>query len=215
MTMKWRNARTKNLCGMLAALGMALVGPGFAVQGFAAESRYTDLDTNACEKLSEEEGMGVSLKCEGLDGLPVYFKEGDLRMSLFFGAVPQSYIDEGFETFGAFNSVGTKIEWRSDGNDRPRAAILRWFLDNIDPDTGAVDPKRRGQVLVISRVAATAEEKGCMVGFVDALANADANALARNVADTVAPDFQCGSDTPVYHGERGDKAGEPSRHLPE
>ena len=159
--------------------------------------------------------MGSSQKCTGLGELPVYVKEGDLRLSVFYGTVPQSYIDEGFETFSPFNTIGTKIEWRIDADGRTKAAILRWFLDNISPETGEVDPKRRGQVLVISRVAAGKGEKGCMVGFVDALANADANQLARDTADALAADFRCGVDTPAYHGLRGETAGEPSRHLPE
>ncbi len=195
-----------------AALLVTIALPGAAA---AAESAYTDLDTDRCQQLSAEEGMGVTLKCKGLGALPVYFQEGDLRTSLFYGTVPQRYVDEGFESFSPMNTVGKKIEWRLDAAGQPQATILRWFLDNIDPATGSADPKRRGQLLVISRVATQKDGEGCMVGFVDALANTDANALAREVADDIAPGFACGTDVPTYHGTRGDKAGEPSRHLPD
>ena len=37
----------------------------------ANESRYTDVDFDACQKLYEDEA-GVALKCEGLKDYPVY-----------------------------------------------------------------------------------------------------------------------------------------------
>jgi hypothetical protein len=43
----------------------------------------------------------------------------------------------------------------------------------------------------------------CHVGYVDALANHDADALARKIADERARAFRCGTDKPVILGETG------------
>lgn len=180
----------------------------------ANESRYTDVNFDACQKLYEDEA-GVALKCEGLKDYPVYAKEGDLRQSVSYGPLNKAYIDGAFESFTPFNHTSGKIEWRLDRSGRPVSAILRYFIENANPDNGASDPKLAGQVLVISRVAQAKDGRSCVAGYVDALANPDANTLARTVADEIAPSFACGKQTPVYHGTRGPKAAEPGLYLPE
>jgi hypothetical protein len=180
----------------------------------ANDSAYTDVDFDACQKLSEDE-VGVALKCEGLKGYAIYFKEGDLRQSVSYGPLSKAYIDGAFESFTPFNRTGSKVEWRLDPSGKPVAAILRYFLENPDPETGASNPKLEGQVLVISRVAQEEDGKSCVAGYVDALANRDANILARKIADDIAPSFICGKETPVYHGTRGPRAAEPGLYLPE
>lgn len=181
----------------------------------ANDSVYTDLDTNGCTTLSkDEEGGGIVMRCKGLTNYPVYFKEGDVRQAVTFGPLGQDYIDGGFESFTTFNHTGGKIEWRT-SKGKPVAAILRYFIENADPDTGMPDQKLYGQILVISRVAQKQDGLSCVAGYVDALAAENPNEKARDIADTIAPDFACGSDTPVYHGTKGDKAGEPMRSLPE
>lgn len=185
----------------------------------AQESVYTDLDLDTCVSINssseEEPGGFASLRCKGYQGAPVYFKEFDLRQSVYYGPVSKKIIDEAGETFSAFNHVGKKIEWRLDADGRPAATILRWFIENTNPDTGAVDKALNGQVLVISKVASEDDPMGCVAGYVDALANPEPNLLARKVADEIAPGFACGVDRPVYHGQRGEKAGEPSYSFPE
>ncbi len=100
------------------------------------------------------------------------------------------------------------MEWRlRDGE--PVATILRWFIDYIDPDTGSADPKREGNILVVSRVGGLGVKPGCMVGLVDARANSHANELAPRIADTLAEGFDCATDRPGYHGERGPYAADP------
>jgi hypothetical protein len=197
------------IIGMASALLAA--SAGFAL---ANSSVYTDLDLKQCETISQDPDGGV-LKCGGYEDYPVYFKEGDLRQSMLYGPAADDMVDEAFESFSAFNHVGTKIEWRLDGAGKPFAAIHRWFIDNTD-ETGATTPKTAGQVLVISHVANDpADGVSCAVGYVDALANKDANEIARKVADDEALDFACGYQEPAWHGDRSDKASEPMRHLPD
>lgn len=197
------------IIGMASALLAA--SAGFAL---ANSSVYTDLDLKQCETISQDPDGGV-LKCGGYEDYPVYFKEGDLRQSMLYGPAAEDMLSEAFESFGAFNHVNTKIEWRLDASGKPVAAIHRWFIDNVD-ETGATTPKTAGQVLVISHVASDpADGVSCVVGYVDALANKDANEIARKVADEEALDFACGYQEPFWHRERSEKAGEPMRHLPE
>jgi len=186
-----------------------------AQMALANDSAYTDLDYKACETLSVEEDFSITFKCPGLPSYPVYASEGDLRFSTLFGPVDKRYLDGAFESFGHFNRTANKIEWRLGQNGKPIATILRWFIDNPDPDTGMTSETLKGQVLVVSTVAQPGAPESCVAGYIDALANVNSNSLARSIADGIAPGFDCGADEPVYHGLRGPKAGEPSRTLPE
>ena len=192
---------------LLVAAMILAFAPGSAL---ANSSAYTDLDPelNGCETIASDNIGGV-WKCQGYRDYPFYFKEGDLRASVFFGPILQLLIEEGFESFGPFNSPGKKIEWRLDDSGKPFAAILRYFIS--DPEGSA----NGGQVLVISRVAQADDGLSCVVGYVDARSNKNANELARKVADQDAADFACGYNEALWHGERGASAGMTSSYLPE
>jgi hypothetical protein len=149
-------------------------------------SDYTKIDFKKdCQTISEsEEGASITLQCKGLGSVPIHYAEGDLRAAVTFGDQPEGY-DAPWQSFGPWNRINTTVEWRLE-DGKPFATILRWFLDNIDPATGSADPKREGNMLVISRVAGLDGKPGCMVGLVDARANTNANELARKVADEMA-----------------------------
>lgn len=169
-----------------------------AVPAFAAEFVYQPLREADCPVVASYENGSTSL-CHGPDGTPFLVSEGDLRMSVTFGGVgPDSR--PSFQSFGAFNSLGELIEWRVEGGVAV-ATILRWHLD---PGEGGTP----GQVLVVSKVGA-GTSPGCVVAYVDALANPDANALAREAADRIVPNADCASHMPSYYGVRGPSAGEP------
>jgi hypothetical protein len=185
-----------------------------AEPSLANSSTYTKLDLDRCKKLSNYEAGG-RMKCAGYKNYPVYFSEDDLRQSLRYGPAAKDLIEESFESFSQFNNVNLTIEWRLDSQGKPFAAIQRWFTDNPDPNTGASSPKNAGQVLVISRVAQPDDGLSCVVGYVDALANPDANDLARKLADDNAADFACGYTEPMWDGAKGPKAGTPVSNLPD
>lgn len=198
--------------GVMAGLSLLTVLT-LASPAPANDSSYTDLDLDACETLAEDP-MGVSLKCDGYGEFPVYFKEGDLRQSVIFGKVDRELIEVAFESFSAFNRVNTKIEWRLNGAGTPVAAILRWFIENPGP-SGSPSPESTGQVLVISRVGTAAYPGSCFVGMVDAKATANANRVARQVADDIADTFDCGMQPPEWYGKRGDLTSEHTFSWPE
>lgn len=182
----------------------------------ANESVYTKLDTEKCQTISPEddEGGGIVMKCPGWRDSPVYFMEGDMRQSILYGAVSAADRSATFESFEPFNHTGGTIEWRLQADGKPIATILRWFIENIDPKTWQPTPKMRGQVLVVSTVAA-GDRKSCVVGYVDALVNPDPNTMARTLADTVAGTFRCGIDKADFAGLRGPLAAEPTHVFPE
>lgn len=195
---------------LLLAGGLSIL---LAIPAHANESAYSERDLDRCIILSEtDEGPSVSMKCAGHGDLPVYFKEGDLRQSQAYGPISKAWLEEAFETFGPFNHSNATIEWRLDAGGRPFATIVRWFVS--DPEADGEGETRYGQILVVSTVATADNPTSCVAGYVDALANKDANLLARNVADEEAHDFACGVGEPRWHGERGALAGEPMRHLP-
>ncbi len=183
---------------LLAVLGILSMGARTAI---ANDSIFTKLDLDRCKTVQEDQG-GVILTCPGLKGYPVLYKEGDLRPSLFYGPVSPGYRDGAFESFSSFATVNTTIEWRI-AERKPVAAILRFFIANSDPQTGETPEKLKGQVLVVSKVATRENPASCVVGMVDALANRNANELARDLADAKAAGFECGKDTAGFTGIRG------------
>ena len=198
----------------LTRLFLAAALASIAVAGaHANESVYTERNLDACKTLAhEEEGPSITLQCAGYKDLPVYFKEGDLRQSQAYGPMSKAYIDSAFETFSPFNHSGATIEWRLGAGGTPFAAIARWFVS--DPQqTNGVDT-RYGQILVVATVATAENPTSCVVGYVDALENKDANTRARKVADEEAAGFTCGKSEPQWHGTRGNLAGEPMQYLP-
>ncbi len=202
---------------VLVAVNLALASC-FGASALAATSTYTDIDLDKCKTISEpsddDTGDFVMMECKGYLDYTVIFKEGDLRQSTYFGYLDQKIIDEAFDSFGRFNHIGAKVEWRLDDGGKPFAAILRYFIENPDEATGMPDKAHEGQVLVISRVGRPDDRRGCVAGYVDALSNPDANELARKFADDMAAGFQCGAKTPEFIGVKGEKAGTPANYYP-
>jgi len=193
-------------------LGIVLIFLSLSSPALAGRmtSEYTKLETeNNClfKKTNESDGFGISGKCSGLKGYPVHFSEGDLRQMVEFGFMDTQ--ERQWISFSEWNYAGKVIEWRLEAG-RPVATIQRWFIENIDTNTGSAVAKLRGQVLVISKVGQPSVFDACVVGFVDARSNSNANVLARDVADNIAVDFQCNKYRPKFYGIRGPYSGSPT-----
>ena len=162
----------------------------------AAESAYTKLDVDADCRAETQVHGGGTWTCKGYKTYPIHFAEGDLRQSVFYGEVGPWH-NTAFESFGRFNHAGDTVEWRL-SKGKPLATIRRWFLapDEATPDGPEI------QVLVISKVGQVGVGDACVAGYVEVLANPDANEVAREVADTVAPGFACRQAEPKWHGKR-------------
>jgi hypothetical protein len=168
---------------MLALMALAAT----PVAADEVTSAYTDINLDEC-LVWETSDFGSSWACAGYKGYPVRVAEGDLRFFLSYGfGAPAERAAE--QTPPPFNYLGQTIEWRlSDdtGGWRPFATIVRYFVDN-DTDTD-------GQVLVVTRLEPGAT---CQVAYIDALANPDANELARQTADDIAPTFDCAKEPEI------------------
>jgi hypothetical protein len=195
-----RNRTPLTACGgMVLALCLAE-----AAAGQSMRSAHTDYDTKTC---SRKAGRSVEdygeWRCRGLDGMAVRVSAGDQRMTMSFG--PRAKDEPAAaQTLQGFNDVyKARIEWRyigeASGSIHPFAAIVRWNTFLLD-ERDTTDKAIRGKVLVVTRLGRGGV---CHVGYVDARANANANALARKIADERARSFRCDTDKPIIVGETG------------
>lgn len=188
-------------------LPVACLMPLVVAGGVRAENQsdYTKVEDQECTLVAEYEAGATSV-CEGFAGIWYEINDGDARVSVTFGIDPDMRPEQRrFESFQNFNNINDVIEWRHRGDGRPFATILRWFIA-ISSDGGVTS--KTGQVLVVSTVGPL-PGGGCVVGYVDALVNKDANGMARKIADTLAEQFECGADKAVYHGKTGRLSGPP------
>lgn len=176
----------------------ALIATLLAAGAARAEtiSAYTDINEANCSTfaISEEGGEFANLVCNGYKGYPILIYSGDLRESLFYGFPPDGDLAPAWESFGAFNSTGPKVEWRVEkegGLEIPYATIHRWFVSDAD------DSSKHTEVLVVEKVGQLHERDGCAVGLVVATGNPGANDAARLIADEQARGFICGADERV------------------
>ena len=161
------------------------------------KSRLTAIDLKACNLISRHRD-GAAWRCQGLPGYPVYIAEGDLRQLLSFG-IAAEHRRSATQTLAPFNTIfegkiRPTIEWRivTDvrGRELPYATIVRYHTSR----EGA-----KGEVLVITKVDA---QVSCQLAMVDAAANDDAMALAREWADQNARKLAC-PDKPAVLGKAG------------
>jgi hypothetical protein len=150
----------------------------------ALASAYTTFDSKTCRhtKGTAEEDYG-SWRCPGLNGIGITLSAGDQRNNVYSGTV----------------------EWRGEarpgGKIKPFATILRWNrMTERDQETARGPVVSTGRTLVVTRLGPGGV---CHVGYVDARANANANELARKIADESARDFRCGVDQPRILGVVG------------
>ncbi|MBN9022651.1 MAG: hypothetical protein J0H08_11280 [Rhizobiales bacterium] len=170
-------------------------------------SAYTRIDLDACRAIPPEPDDPLESGawfCDGYRGLPVYVAEGDLRFFVSYGEGARDELAAA-TTLPPFNHIGETIEWRTAPDGAPVATILRFFTD---PGYGGA----KGQVLVVTKLGGSGQV--CHAGYVDARANPDANAIARGIADGVAA-FDCGSETPRFHGAGGFALSAPETSPPE
>jgi hypothetical protein len=175
---------------------IALAGPALAQ---TVASVYTPLDLKKCRHVAGKDVEDYSeWSCAGYAGIGVYISGGDQRSFVSYGPNAKKQ-PAARQTLASFNGEGEKIEWRgergADGTFKPYATIMRW---STTVSTG--DAPVKGQVLVVTRLGSGGV---CHVGYVDARANTDANALAQKIADDSARKFKCGADKPIVLGNKG------------
>mgnify|MGYP001549234687 CR=1 FL=1 len=143
-------------------------------------SQFTTLNLDDCAGsvtiIDEETEEGFwSGVCQGLDGIPVFATEGDLRFDMDFGVR-----NDRFETAPFFNEPHSTIEWRLDAAGQPFAVIHRFWSSGFSEGTS---------MLAVSKIG-TAEKPGCMIGLFRGDVP-DVNARATALADAVADRLDC------------------------
>lgn len=169
-------------------------------------SLYSDLDIKKCEKLAlyEDEGEGGEWLCKGIRNHDVRVWEGDLRSFVGFGPEAPAQC-AAMQTFGAFNSLGPRVEWRlKDG--KPFATILRWFTEQ-STDEGA--PVKQNW-LVVTKLAG---KDACHIAYIDTKYT-EANEVARQRADERAMSFDCAKDMPEIFSAKGGSATDYASGMP-
>jgi hypothetical protein len=190
----------------IRVVGIAFVVLSLAIANAkAADSSYSSIAPKACRSVAALKIDGTeyaaSRVCPGRGGYKVYVDEEDLRETLSVGKTLRQAVREpaAADRFGAFNSYEDTVEWRLRAGGTPYALIAGWaFADNDHPD--AAGRPKSARLLVVMRLP---PGPVCKIAYVDRAANNDANALARKAADAIAPNFKCGSDTPIMIGTAG------------
>jgi hypothetical protein len=178
-------------------LGLAALGGGadFAFAAPKPESRYTDLVGERCrwDPVPRGEGRGEEQlkRCPGLGGATALVFLDHAQVALGFdwpkgGRSTTKTFDEVVRSWG----LGEKLEWRglaTPSGFEPYAATVRV---RVLKDQLSDRPDARA-VLAVMKVE---RGKACVMRFIDVAATKDAYALAREVADGLAPRFACGED---------------------
>ena len=186
-------------------ISLAVLMSCIALNGAAAQSMgssYTSTAPKDCRQVGKPSDLDGSTTriCPGKDGLMVLIAEDDLREIVSVGRNRKAAAEEPAAKvwFAPFNSSETTVEWRSAGT-KPFAMIQRWHIaDSSDPDKqGRPNTKA---MLVVTRLP---PGPVCHVAYVEAIANPNANELARKAADDFARGFVCGKDEVKIVGMRG------------
>lgn len=173
----------------LAALLLALSSAPAMGQ---AISDYTEYDVQAdCALIArapDDQGDWADYVCSGYANYPFVIRYSDGREAITYGFATEP----GMPTFSPFNYANGTIEWRvriERNTETPVAAIQRWFIADAEGNWDR-------EVLVISRVGQPDGGGACAVAFIDARTEA-ANQRARQLADEMVDDFECGADEPL------------------
>lgn len=154
-------------------------------------SIYTEADLSDCLTFTTADvanGIPRQAVCPGYGGYPVLVLATSNRESVYYGFPPHREFVSRWASFSDPNRMGETIEWRvlTEGERSiPVAAIQRWFIDDPNHSGAAVE------VLVVRKVGQIGEWQGCIVGYVVATGNADANRKAREIADAKAHENDC------------------------
>ncbi|MET0742815.1 MAG: hypothetical protein ABWY78_05540 [Microvirga sp.] len=170
------------MLGLAACAFAVLPVPLSSVLAAGPVSRYTDVSGASCRSLGDS-----VFACPALPGYAGTLSDNGniVQVSLKPKAGGAAVVFQA-------HVLGSWLEWRirrTGNRDEPYAAILRMtFLDGTD---------KAGEVLGVARLAPGG---ACLIGFVDARSDANANVLARRMADEHAATFACARDARLLEG---------------
>jgi hypothetical protein len=177
------NRVAKRAGRVIAVAGVLLVASFPAV---ANDSIYTPTDGPKCVTESNE-GELAAWNCPGAGEYRANFVDtGNIvGLNVRPHGIKSDPNDTSISWRGARHTFGKQVEWRT-ANGKPISAILRVWR-NIEKDVaGMASFKTSEELLVIKLLPKT----GCRIGSVSAHIP-DANAKARQLADSAGPDTPC------------------------
>lgn len=185
-----------------AALAMVVMFAGNAAVAQQFSNYVSRLNLDRCVKVDRPgtEAHGDAYRCRGFKNAKeydVYVFEQDGRFHISFGTDAFERKAAG-QTLAPFNTIGDDLEWRLErraGEWKPFAVIIRFFTE-VEKDGEFY----RGEVLVVAKLG---PGEACHAVYIDAKANANANQLAREAADSTVRRFDCATQEPMVIGERG------------
>jgi hypothetical protein len=175
-----------SLRSIAAAISVLVLCLGVALAGEASDSIYTRHDYERCARTSDDDPI-MERRCEGHDGIAVHWTNEPDNSSVSFGS--ENSIGGEFDARFTFATVGDVIEWRGpvqNGRVAPVAAIVRYQLCRAVG--GPCTPE-----LAIYRLHG--KRGSCIAATVNGR-RPDANARAREIADTFMRSFDCEKDKP-------------------
>lgn len=184
-------------------LAVLLMGTGPDCAGAQSlGSTYTSTAPKNCRQVGKPSDLDGSTTrvCPGKAGLVVLIAEDDLREVVSVGRNRKVAAEEPAAKvwFGPFNSSETTVEWRA-AAAKPFAIIQRWHI----ADGSDLDKQGRPNTKAMLVVTRLPPGPVCHIAYVDAVANPNANELARKAADELAHGFNCGKDEVKIVGTSG------------
>ncbi|WP_291843356.1 hypothetical protein [Maricaulis sp.] len=175
---------------MSLAAGLAAgVGLGAIAMAQDAVYTYTDERGSCSGQLltSEDERASYVQACDGVGGWTWYSVSGEHGQSSRFSDRQDPDVGGQYGGYiGNFGEYHTVIEWRVGLAGAPYATIHRYVSATFE--TGDAE---RQETLIVTTLRSGETPTSCHVGYVDATAVPNANAIAREMADRLAPDFDC------------------------
>jgi hypothetical protein len=163
------------------ALILLLCGSLGTTAAGSIESAYSRHDYERCKRISDDDPI-MERRCEGHAGIPVTWVSEPDSSSVSFGT--EGAVGGEFDKRFTFAVAGNVIEWRGppvQGRVEPFAAIIRYQLCRAIG--GPCAPE-----LVVYRL--NGKRSSCIAATVNGR-RTDANAMAREVADSFARSFDC------------------------
>ena len=174
----------------MTAAVLAAVAGSAAASAQQIDSAYTRIDGNCIQRQLPDEPV-FETACRGYGDWNVYLVASDHGASAAYGrdertvSGPMNPPMRGL--FGGFNDV---IEWRL-RNGEAFATIHRYIHYNPPETLEVTGGLEAPNTLIVTALYPDGDEPACPVAYVDASALPGANGIAREVADRLAPGWDC------------------------
>tara|TARA_R110002095_G_scaffold170150_2_gene147805 strand:- start:1174 stop:1956 length:783 start_codon:yes stop_codon:yes gene_type:complete len=170
---------------------LALAAPACAQSNAGVnDSAYVRVFDDCTTRESEEDPVFFS-DCTGYGDWTVHILAGEHGAAVAYSRRGlEAQWSENPPRVGVFQDLGQVMEWRLNGSGQPFATIYRSVFTGYEAGDG-------GQYLTVSALRSEGELGACHVAYIEAAQQPNANQIARDAADYLAPDWQCGVEEPI------------------